>query len=61
MLPEICRLWSCRIDVLAWRQLCKDRGETPVGQGAFDETFGLAYLIEELSAAGQHQAGAFLD
>eukprot|EP00971_Amphidinium_carterae_P018619 367147-Amphidinium_carterae.1 len=56
-------LWSaaCRSDVLAWRQLCKDHGETPVGQGALDELFDLAYITEERSAAGQHQAGVFLD
>eukprot|EP00971_Amphidinium_carterae_P083285 1648492-Amphidinium_carterae.1 len=33
----------------------------PVGQGALDETFDLAYLTEERSAAGQHQTGVFLD
>eukprot|EP00971_Amphidinium_carterae_P086314 1708178-Amphidinium_carterae.1 len=63
LLPQVYRLWSacCRADVLEWRQLCKDRGETPVGQGALDETFDLAFLIEQRSAAGQHQAGVFLD
>eukprot|EP00971_Amphidinium_carterae_P241328 4791843-Amphidinium_carterae.1 len=63
LLPQVYRLWSacCRADVVAWRQLCKDRGETPVGQGALDETFDLAYLTEQRTAAGQHQAGVFLD
>eukprot|EP00971_Amphidinium_carterae_P158963 3151879-Amphidinium_carterae.3 len=37
----------CIADVLAWRQPCKDRGETLAGQGALDETFDLAYLTEE--------------
>eukprot|EP00971_Amphidinium_carterae_P031127 612539-Amphidinium_carterae.2 len=62
LLPQVYRLWSacCRADVLAWRQLCKDRGETPVGQGALDETFDLAFLTEQRSAAGQHQTGASL-
>eukprot|EP00971_Amphidinium_carterae_P279337 5545376-Amphidinium_carterae.1 len=27
-----------------WRQLCKDRGETPVGQSALDETFARVFL-----------------
>eukprot|EP00971_Amphidinium_carterae_P326446 6457234-Amphidinium_carterae.2 len=60
LLPQVYRLWSacCRADsLLAWRQLCKDRVETPVRQGALDETFDLASLTEERSAAGQHQAG----
>eukprot|EP00971_Amphidinium_carterae_P247336 4911967-Amphidinium_carterae.2 len=50
LLPQVYRLWSacCRAD-------------TPVGQGALDETFDLAYLTEERSAAGKHQAGVFLD
>eukprot|EP00971_Amphidinium_carterae_P350643 6491664-Amphidinium_carterae.2 len=50
-----------RADVLKWRQVCKDRGETLVGQGALDETFDLAFLTEQCTAAGQHQAGVFLD
>eukprot|EP00971_Amphidinium_carterae_P239908 4762723-Amphidinium_carterae.1 len=47
LLPQIYRLWSaaCRSDVLAWRKL---------------ETFDLAYLTEERSAAGQHQAVVLL-
>eukprot|EP00971_Amphidinium_carterae_P318382 6328237-Amphidinium_carterae.1 len=62
LLPQVYRLRSacCRADVLSWRQLCKDRCETPVGQGALDKTSDLAYLTEERSAAGKHQAGVVL-
>eukprot|EP00971_Amphidinium_carterae_P348062 6490301-Amphidinium_carterae.2 len=63
LLPQVYRLWSAcyRADVLKRRQICKDRGETLVGQGALDETFELAYLAEERSAVGKHQPGVFLD
>eukprot|EP00971_Amphidinium_carterae_P240579 4776157-Amphidinium_carterae.7 len=54
LLPQVYRLWSacCRADVLKWHQLCKDRGEPPVGQGALDETFDLAYLTESVVLRG---------
>eukprot|EP00971_Amphidinium_carterae_P230035 4565594-Amphidinium_carterae.2 len=41
--------------------MCTARGETPVGCGALDETFDLAYEIEQTTAAGVPQAGIFLD
>eukprot|EP00971_Amphidinium_carterae_P006108 120334-Amphidinium_carterae.2 len=37
------------------------RGEVPVGRGALDETFDLAFENEKITAAGQPQAGVFLD
>eukprot|EP00971_Amphidinium_carterae_P191709 3804035-Amphidinium_carterae.1 len=44
LLPQVCRLWSaaCKQNVQHWRQVCRDRGEVPVGAGALDETFDLA-------------------
>eukprot|EP00971_Amphidinium_carterae_P332197 6466234-Amphidinium_carterae.1 len=59
LLPQVYRLGSapCRSDVFTWRQLCKERGETPLGHGALDETFDLAYLTEERTAAAQHHPG----
>eukprot|EP00971_Amphidinium_carterae_P109731 2173590-Amphidinium_carterae.1 len=40
---------------------CTGRGEVPVGRGALDETFDLAFDTELMSAAGKPQAGIFLD
>eukprot|EP00971_Amphidinium_carterae_P033614 661780-Amphidinium_carterae.1 len=37
------------------------RGEVPVGRGALDETFDLAFDTEQKTAAGKPQAGVFLD
>eukprot|EP00971_Amphidinium_carterae_P259121 5142269-Amphidinium_carterae.1 len=48
-------------DVKEWRQRCRDRGEVPVGEGALDETFDLAFKTEARNARHQHQAGMFLD
>eukprot|EP00971_Amphidinium_carterae_P121187 2400199-Amphidinium_carterae.2 len=36
-------------------------GEGPVGEGALDETFDLAFKTEARNASRQHQAGVFLD
>eukprot|EP00971_Amphidinium_carterae_P303204 6024640-Amphidinium_carterae.1 len=62
-LPQVYRLWSaaCKQDVKQWRQMCRARGEVPVGQGALDETFDLAFKTEARNASSQHQAGVFLD
>eukprot|EP00971_Amphidinium_carterae_P280121 5560519-Amphidinium_carterae.1 len=48
-------------DIKEWRARCTARGETPVGRGALDETFDLAFDIEQTSSAGVPQAGVFLD
>eukprot|EP00971_Amphidinium_carterae_P218446 4335960-Amphidinium_carterae.1 len=40
---------------------CTGRGEVPVGRGALDETFDLAFDTEQKTAAGKPQAGVFLD
>eukprot|EP00971_Amphidinium_carterae_P350462 6491558-Amphidinium_carterae.2 len=40
---------------------CTGRGEVPVGRGALDETFDLAFDTEKITAAGKQQAGVFLD
>eukprot|EP00971_Amphidinium_carterae_P330704 6463872-Amphidinium_carterae.1 len=63
LLPQVYRLWSaaCKHDVKAWRQRCRGRGEVPVGEGALDETFDLAFKTEARNAGRQHQAGVFLD
>eukprot|EP00971_Amphidinium_carterae_P351193 6491966-Amphidinium_carterae.1 len=45
----------------AWRARCAGRGEVPVGRGALDETFDLAFDTERITAAGKPQAGVFLD
>eukprot|EP00971_Amphidinium_carterae_P205485 4078246-Amphidinium_carterae.1 len=54
------RLWSdaCRQDVHLWRQVCR---EVPVGAGALDETFDLAFKTEIRNAGRAFQAGIFLD
>eukprot|EP00971_Amphidinium_carterae_P033145 652553-Amphidinium_carterae.1 len=63
LLPQVYRLWCalCRRDVKAWRARCTGRGEVPVGRGALDETFDLAFDTEQITAAGKPQAGIFLD
>eukprot|EP00971_Amphidinium_carterae_P260313 5164637-Amphidinium_carterae.1 len=63
LLPQVYRLWCalCRHDVRAWRARCTGRGEVPVGRGALDETFDLAFDTEQKTAAGKPQAGVFLD
>eukprot|EP00971_Amphidinium_carterae_P147655 2926586-Amphidinium_carterae.1 len=63
LLPQVYRLWCalCRHDVRAWRARCTGRGELPVGRGALDETFDLAFDTEKITAAGKPQAGVFLD
>eukprot|EP00971_Amphidinium_carterae_P046951 924573-Amphidinium_carterae.1 len=59
LLPQVYRLWSaaCKHDVKEWRQRCRARGEVPVGEGALDETFDLAFKTEARNASRQHQAG----
>eukprot|EP00971_Amphidinium_carterae_P336341 6472663-Amphidinium_carterae.2 len=59
LLPQVYRLWSaaCKQDVKEWRQRCSGRGEVPVGEGALDETFDLAFKTEARNASRQHQAG----
>eukprot|EP00971_Amphidinium_carterae_P256966 5101521-Amphidinium_carterae.1 len=44
-----------------WRQRRRARGEVPVGEGALDETFDLAFKTEARNASREHQAGVFLD
>eukprot|EP00971_Amphidinium_carterae_P053205 1048061-Amphidinium_carterae.1 len=63
LLPQVYRLWCalCRKDVRDWRARCTGRGEVPVGRGALDETFDLAFDTELKTAAGKPQAGVFLD
>eukprot|EP00971_Amphidinium_carterae_P297646 5913580-Amphidinium_carterae.1 len=63
LLPQVYRLWSatCKHDVKQWRQRCRARGEVPVGEGALDETFDLAFKTEARNASCQHQGGVFLD
>eukprot|EP00971_Amphidinium_carterae_P350261 6491460-Amphidinium_carterae.1 len=62
-LPQVYRLWCalCRQDVKAWRARCTGQGEVPVGRGALDKTFDLAFDTERTTAAGKPQAGIFLD
>eukprot|EP00971_Amphidinium_carterae_P339118 6476750-Amphidinium_carterae.1 len=57
-LPQVYRLWSaaCKKDALQWRQVCRDRGEVPVGAGALDETFELAFKTEARNASRVLQA-----
>eukprot|EP00971_Amphidinium_carterae_P054663 1076655-Amphidinium_carterae.1 len=63
LVPQVYRLWSaaCKQDVQQWRQVCRDRGEVPVGAGALDETFELAFNTEARNASRVLQAGVFLD
>eukprot|EP00971_Amphidinium_carterae_P152721 3027054-Amphidinium_carterae.4 len=63
LLPQVYRLWCalCRRDVKQWRARCTGRGEVPVGRGALDEPFELALETELTTAAGEPQAGIFLD
>eukprot|EP00971_Amphidinium_carterae_P264311 5243162-Amphidinium_carterae.2 len=63
LLPQVYRLWSaaCKQDVKQWRQMCRARGEVPVGEGTVDETFDLAIKTEVRNASRQHHAGVFLD
>eukprot|EP00971_Amphidinium_carterae_P014541 287110-Amphidinium_carterae.1 len=42
------------------RSCPRGRGEVPVGEGALDETFDLAFKTEARNASRQHQAGLFL-
>eukprot|EP00971_Amphidinium_carterae_P093616 1852514-Amphidinium_carterae.1 len=58
--------WPTPLLEMLYLQLPKEGAKTaserrPIGQGALDEIFYLAYLTEERSAAGQRQAGVFLD
>eukprot|EP00971_Amphidinium_carterae_P151088 2996168-Amphidinium_carterae.1 len=48
-------------DVKNWKARCTGRGEVPVGRGALDETLDLALETELTTAAGDPQAGIFLD
>eukprot|EP00971_Amphidinium_carterae_P220009 4367423-Amphidinium_carterae.1 len=41
--------------------MCRARGEVPVGEGALDETFDLAFKTEARNASRQHQADVFLE
>eukprot|EP00971_Amphidinium_carterae_P204827 4064989-Amphidinium_carterae.2 len=67
LLPQVYRLWSaaCKQDVQHLRQVCRDRGEVPVGAGALDETFALAFKtgtqkpVGLLRACASCQTGAF--
>eukprot|EP00971_Amphidinium_carterae_P351074 6491897-Amphidinium_carterae.2 len=63
LLPQVYRHWCAlrRHDVKAWRAKCTGRGEVPVGRGALNETFDLAFDTEKITAAGKPQAGVFLD
>eukprot|EP00971_Amphidinium_carterae_P219712 4362311-Amphidinium_carterae.1 len=63
LLPQVYRLWCalCRRDVRQWQARCTGRGEVPVGKGALHETFELALDTELTTAAGEPQAGIFLD
>eukprot|EP00971_Amphidinium_carterae_P349340 6490968-Amphidinium_carterae.4 len=51
----------CRHDVKQWRARCTSRGEVLVERGALDETFEFALETELTTAAGEPQAGIFLD
>eukprot|EP00971_Amphidinium_carterae_P067577 1338164-Amphidinium_carterae.4 len=52
LLPQVYRLWCalCRQDVRTWRAGCAGWGEVPVGRGALDETFDLAFDTELTTA-----------
>eukprot|EP00971_Amphidinium_carterae_P103979 2059325-Amphidinium_carterae.1 len=41
--------------------MCRARGEVPMGEGALDETFDLAFKTDARNVSQQHQAGVFLD
>eukprot|EP00971_Amphidinium_carterae_P162416 3219579-Amphidinium_carterae.1 len=55
LLPQVTTSKSGVIDA------ARGRGEVPVGEGALDETFDLAFKTEARNARRQHQAGVFLD
>eukprot|EP00971_Amphidinium_carterae_P130643 2588109-Amphidinium_carterae.3 len=59
----IYRVWAAwqKPRILAWRDTCIFRGETPVGRGALDEAFTLAHQAEQATLEGVPFAAVFLD
>eukprot|EP00971_Amphidinium_carterae_P132543 2625169-Amphidinium_carterae.1 len=58
-----CHYWSshCHPPCIGTHPSLSARRRTPVGTGALDETFDMAFETEQATAAGVLQAGVFLD